>query len=77
MNQGFIKRLEDLERNSFQKPLIILARNLDSGEEFKMTVKEFIATPGLDFVKVITGGNLIDLDRLLENLDERIKEGTV
>lgn len=77
MNQGFIKRLEDLERNSFQKPLIILARNLDSGEEFKMTVKEFIATPRLDFVKVLTGGNLIDLDRLLENLDERIKEGTV
>lgn len=77
MNQGFIKRLEDLEKKNFKEPLLIIARRLDSGEEFNITMREFLETPGLEFVKVIKGGNLEDLDAFLAEFDRRIKEGAV
>ena len=77
MNPGFLKRLEDLEKKNFKEPLLIIARRPDSGEEFNITMREFLERPGLEFVKVIKGGNLEDLDAFLAELDRRIKEGAV
>lgn len=77
MNPGFLKRLEDLEKKNFKEPLLIIARRMDSGEEFNITMREFLETPGLEFVKVIKGGNLEDLDAFLAEFDRRIKEGAV
>lgn len=61
---GIIKRLSILERERLQEPLIVLAK-LPTGEEKPMSVDDMIKNKG-DFVRVLNGSSLTDLDKILK-----------
>ena len=63
-----LKRLAELERRIAPEPMIIEAEDPGGGLH-KMTVTEAIDR-GFGFVRVIRGGNLHDLDRLLGTFTE-------
>ena len=81
MKAGIIKRLEEVEAKYKQDPLIVLAR-LDSGEEVKMPMRELLEREDAQFIKVIAGSSLEDLELFLKAIDEEArhycegKEGT-
>ena len=58
-----LKRLAELERRIAPEPMIIEAEDPGGGIH-EMTVTEAI-NKGFGFVRVIRGGNLHDLDKLL------------
>ena len=78
MKGTILKRLEDLERLYKQDPLIVLART-DSGEEIKITMRECLEREDTQFMKVIAGSSLQDLDLLLkathEEAERQAQEG--
>ena len=61
-----VKRLENMEKSLISKPLIVLAR-LPSGQEVEVSTRECVALQG-DFIRVISGGSLSDLDYLLNEI---------
>ena len=65
MKANLLKRLEDLEAQYKQNPLIVLA-STDSGEEIKITMRECLEREDTHFIKVIGGSSLEDLDLLLK-----------
>ncbi len=67
MDKGIYKRLADLEKRYAKNPLIVLCRT-ETGEE-TMTVSECIRR-GADFVRVVGGADLADLDLLLSNMKQ-------
>ena len=69
MKASIIKRLEDLEAQYKQDPLIVLA-STDSGEEVKITMRECLEREDTHFIKVIAGANLEDLDLFLKAMRE-------
>ena len=78
MKGTILKRLEDLERLYKQDPLMVLART-DSGEEIKITMRECLEREDTQFMKVIAGSSLQDLDLLLkathEEAERQAQEG--
>lgn len=60
------KRLKALESKLKLSPLRVIAEN-DKGEQIETTVSKCIAH-GLDFVRVVRGSNLRELDELLSYL---------
>ena len=69
MKASLLKRLEDLEAQYKQDPLIVLART-DHGEEVKITMRECLEREDTHFIKVIAGANLEDLDLFLKAMRE-------
>ena len=69
MKASLLKRLEDLEAQYKQDPLIVLA-STDSGEEIKITMRECLEREDTHFIKVIGGANLQDLDLFLKAMRE-------
>ena len=69
MKANLLKRLEDLEAQYKQNPLIVLA-STDSGEEVKITMRECLEREDTHFIKVIAGANLEDLDLFLKAMRE-------
>lgn len=65
MSNGIIKRLECLEARFKKYPLIVLAR-LGTGEEVKISMREYLDTPEADFIKVVAGNSIEDLDLFLK-----------
>ena len=63
-----IQRLERLERRNLPTPLIVQAKN-QCGEEVRLPMLELLERPDLQFVKVISGCRLTDLDALLESIE--------
>ena len=69
MKASLLKRLEDLEAQYKQDPLIVLA-STDSGEEIKITMRECLEREDTHFIKVIGGSSLEDLDLFLKAMRE-------
>ena len=69
MKANLLKRLEDLEAQYKQNPLIVLA-STDSGEEIKITMRECLEREDTHFIKVIGGSSLEDLDLFLKAMKE-------
>ena len=69
MKANLLKRLEDLEAQYKQNPLIVLA-STDSGEEIKITMRECLEREDTHFIKVIGGASLEDLDLFLKAIRE-------
>ena len=69
MKASLLKRLEDLEAQYKQDPLIVLART-DHGEEVKITMRECLEREDMHFIKVISGASLEDLDLFLKAMKE-------
>ena len=61
------KRLEELERRHHPEPMLVIAEK--DGESNIMTATECIEK-GLGFDRVYSGGNLRDLDKLLNYMKE-------
>lgn len=59
------RRLQKLESRIHPEPMTIEALTAD-GRLIETTVSELEQLPGAHFVRVVSGGNLRDLDRLLE-----------
>ena len=72
MKQNIVKRLEDLEAQYKEDPLIVLAR-LDTGEEVKMPMRELVTRSDADFVRVVSGGSIKDADMYLSTFRNVIK----
>ena len=72
MKPGIVKRLEDLEAQYKEDPLIVLAR-LDTGEEVKMPMRELVTRSDADFVRVVSGGSIKDADMYLSTFTNVIK----
>lgn len=72
--KSVLSRLTALENKHLQKPLIVLAED-KNGEMSKMTVQALIDS-GFQFVKVIRGSSLSDLDLLLSAFRERVLQDT-
>ena len=64
MKQNIVKRLEDLEAQYKEDPLIVLAR-LDTGEEVKMPMRELVTRSDADFIRVVSGSSLKDAELYL------------
>jgi uncharacterized protein YecT (DUF1311 family) len=58
------RRLAVLEASSRKDPLIVWAVD-SAGQQSKMTVKKLLQSETFAFVRVCAGGNLKDLDALL------------
>ena len=69
MKASLLKRLEELEAQYKQDPLIVLA-STDSGEEIKITMRECLEREDTHFIKVIAGSSLQDLDAFLKAMKE-------
>lgn len=69
MKASLLKRLEEIERQYKQDPLIVLA-STDSGEEIKITMRECLEREDTHFIKVIGGSSLEDLDLFLKAMRE-------
>ena len=69
MKASLLKRLEDLEARYKQNPLMVLA-STDSGEEVKMPMRELLGREDAQFIKVIAGSSLEDLDLFLKAIGE-------
>lgn len=69
MKANLLKRLEELEAQYKQDPLIVLA-STDSGEEVKITMRECLEREDTHFIKVIGGSSLEDLDLFLKAMRE-------
>ena len=69
MKASLLKRLEEIERQYKQDPLIVLA-STDSGEEIKITMRECLEREDTHFIKVIGGASLEDLDLFLKAMRE-------
>lgn len=63
-------RLAILEASRRQDPLILLCVD-GEGNQRKMTVSEMLQSNNFGFVRVASGSNLKDLDRLLMAFHER------
>ena len=64
MKASILKRLEVIEAQYRDEPLIVLA-STDSGEEIKMAMRECLEREDVHFKKVIGGSSLKDLEALL------------
>lgn len=58
-------RLNKLELQYKDDPLIVLAQ-LKTGETVKITMRELLNTPGAQFIRVISGSSIKDLEMYLE-----------
>jgi hypothetical protein len=67
--RDILTRLELLEANKRQDPLILLCED-DNGNAARMTVTEML-NAGRGFVRVVGGSSLKDLDMLLAAFHER------
>ena len=78
MKASLLKRLEELEAQYKQDPLIVLA-STDHGEEIIITLRECLEREDTHFIKVIGGSSLEDLDLLLKAKKEeafrQVEEG--
>jgi hypothetical protein len=63
------RRLQNLESRIHPEPMEIEVQTAD-GSLIETTVSELEQLPGAHFVRVISGGNLHDLDRLLAAMRE-------
>ena len=72
MKRDIIKRLEDLEAQYKEDPLIVLAR-LDTGEEVKMPMRELVTRSDADFIRVVSGNSLKDAELYLSKNSGAIK----
>lgn len=70
MKASLLKRLEDIERQYKQDPLIVLAEVDGKEEPVKMTMRECLEREDTHFIKVIAGANLEDLDLFLKAMKE-------
>lgn len=68
MKASILKRLEDIEAQYKQDPLIVLA-STDSGEQIKISMRECLERKDTHFIKVIAGSSLEDLDALLKTIE--------
>ena len=68
--KSVLSRIELLEASRRTDPLIILTVDSD-GNEKKTTVSEMLQSGNYDFVRVLSGNNMADLDRLLSAFRER------
>ncbi len=74
MDKSIMRRIEELER---QRPnrIICLARNMETGEEREMPMRELAEKCGeWNLVKVTSGNDLNDLDAYLKSIFEYAKE---
>ena len=70
-------RLNKLELQYKDDPLIVLAQ-LKTGETVKITMRELLNTPGAQFIQVISGSSIKDLEMYLEAVrQEAINERKV
>lgn len=69
MNANLLKRLETIEAQYKQNPLIVLA-STDSGEVIKISMRECLERENTHFIKVINGSSLKDLDLFLKAMKE-------
>lgn len=67
MREAIIKRLEAVEARCQHKPMIILAKDQETGEEAEMTVSECLRRRCV-FLRVICAGDLAELDLLLQSV---------
>ena len=61
------KRLKAVETQYCQKPLIVLAIDTQ-GKSHTMPLKECLSRDDMEFIRVISGESVSDLDLLLENM---------
>lgn len=74
-NRDITKRLEALESIHKQEPLIVLAL-LDNGQEIRLPMKDFLQSKdNLEFIKIVDGTDLGDLDLFLKAIDEEARLG--
>jgi hypothetical protein len=69
MKGQLLKRLEALETQYKEEPLIVLART-DSGKEIEITMRECLEREDTEFLRVIGGNDLKDLDLFLKAMRE-------
>ena len=65
MREAIIKRLEAIEGRNRHDPMIVLAKDVSTGELAEMPVSECVKR-GAEFVKVIRAGSLEELDMILD-----------
>ena len=70
MKASLLKRLEDLEAQYKQDPLIVLAEVDGKEDPVKITMRECLEREDTHFIKVIGGSSLEDLDLLLKAMKE-------
>lgn len=74
-NRDITKRLEALESVHKIEPLIVLARYAD-GQEIRLPMKDFLQSKdNLEFIKIVDGTDLGDLDLFLKAIDEEARLG--
>ena len=66
LHKSILKRIEALEKLYSVEPLVVLA-TADNGEEVTVTAREAVEK-NMSFIKVVSGGNMHDLDLLLEQI---------
>lgn len=74
MDKSILRRIEELER---QQPnsIICLARNMETGEERELPMREWEKYyKEWNFIKVISGNDLNDLDTYLKAIKKYAKE---
>lgn len=70
--KSILTRIELLEASRRSDPLLVLAED-EHGNTEKMTVAEMFDT-GREFVRVVGGSRLSDLDRLLMAFQDKAKQ---
>ena len=70
MKASLLKRLEDLEAQYKQDPLIVLAEVDGKEDPVKITMRECLEREDTHFIKVIGGSSLEDLDLFLKAMKE-------
>lgn len=74
MDKSILRRIEELER---QRPnsIICLSRNMETGEEREMPMRELAEKYGeWNLVKVTSGNDLDDLDAYLDSIKKYVEE---
>lgn len=74
MDKSLLRRIEELER---QRPnsIVCLARNMETGEEREMPMRELAEKYGeWNLVKVVSGNDLDDLDAYLKSIFKYVEE---
>lgn len=66
MKEALLKRLEAVEARCRHDPMLILAKDQETGKEAEMTVSECLRRKCV-FIRVIRAGDLAELDMLLQS----------
>lgn len=74
MDRSILRRIEELERHR-PNSIMCLARNMETGEEKEMQMRELAERcPEWNLVRVTSGNDLTDLDAYLKSIFEYAKE---